>query len=57
MISVKVDRKRKLPVTLLLRAIGYGTDDEISASFSRTSTPMWITPTSNPLERRTTSND
>jgi DNA-directed RNA polymerase subunit beta len=28
-ISVKVDRKRKLPVTILLRAIGYGTDEEL----------------------------
>ncbi len=32
-ISVKVDRKRKLPVTILLRAIGFGTDDEIRALF------------------------
>ncbi len=29
LISVKVDRKRKLPVTTLLRAIGYSNDDEI----------------------------
>ncbi len=28
-ISVKVDRKRKLPVTILLRAMGYGSDEEI----------------------------
>jgi DNA-directed RNA polymerase subunit beta len=27
--SVKVDRKRKIPVTTLLRAIGYATDDQI----------------------------
>ncbi len=33
-ISVKVDRKRKLPVTILLRAIGYGTDEEIRALFA-----------------------
>ena len=33
-LSVKVDRKRKLPVTVLLRAIGYGTDDEIRALFA-----------------------
>ncbi|MEZ4719687.1 MAG: DNA-directed RNA polymerase subunit beta, partial [Caldilineaceae bacterium] len=32
-ISVKVDRKRKLPVTILLRAIGYGSDDEIRDLF------------------------
>ncbi|MFZ2488316.1 MAG: DNA-directed RNA polymerase subunit beta [Anaerolineae bacterium] len=33
LISVKVDRKRKLPVTTLLRAIGYSNDDEIMALF------------------------
>ncbi|RUA15422.1 MAG: DNA-directed RNA polymerase subunit beta, partial [Clostridia bacterium] len=33
-ISVKVDRKRKLPVTILLRALGYGTDDELLALFA-----------------------
>ncbi len=33
-ISVKVDRKRKLPVTVLLRAIGYGSDEEILELFS-----------------------
>ena len=33
-ISVKVDRKRKLPVTVLLRAIGYGSDDQILELFT-----------------------
>src|SRR5512144_2372074 len=33
-ISVKVDRKRKLPVTVLLRAIGYGSDEEIFELFT-----------------------
>ncbi len=32
-LSVKVDRKRKLPVTVLLRAVGYGTDEELYARF------------------------
>jgi DNA-directed RNA polymerase subunit beta len=32
-ISVKVDRKRKLPVTILLRAMGYGTDEELLGLF------------------------
>jgi DNA-directed RNA polymerase subunit beta len=27
--TVKVDRKRKIPVTTLLRAVGYGTDEEL----------------------------
>ncbi len=33
-LSVKVDRKRKLPVTILLRAIGYATDDQIRELFT-----------------------
>ncbi|OIO52524.1 DNA-directed RNA polymerase subunit beta [Candidatus Peregrinibacteria bacterium CG1_02_41_10] len=33
-ISVKIDRKRKLPVTLLLRALGYEKDQEIISLFS-----------------------
>jgi DNA-directed RNA polymerase subunit beta len=32
-ISVKVDRKRKMPVTTLLRAFGLGTDEKILDSF------------------------
>jgi DNA-directed RNA polymerase subunit beta len=28
-VSVKVDRKRKIPITTLIRSIGYGTDDEL----------------------------
>jgi len=37
-ISVKIDRKRKLPVTTLLRAFGYGTDTEIKALFKEVDT-------------------
>ncbi len=33
-LSVKVDRKRKIPVTTLLRAIGYESDDEIVSLFA-----------------------
>ena len=32
-ISVKIDRKRKLPVTTLLRAFGFATNDEIRSLF------------------------
>src|SRR5205085_5418835 len=32
--SVKVDRKRKIPVTILLRAIGYGADEELEELFA-----------------------
>jgi DNA-directed RNA polymerase subunit beta len=32
--SVKVDRKRKFPVTTLLRAVGYASDDELLEQFT-----------------------
>ncbi|MCL5947518.1 MAG: DNA-directed RNA polymerase subunit beta [Chloroflexi bacterium] len=32
-LSVKIDRKRKIPVTTFLRAIGFGSDDEIKNLF------------------------
>ena len=34
LISVKVDRKRKLPVTILLRASGFGSDEELRQLFA-----------------------
>ena len=37
-ISVKVDRKRKLPVTVLLRAVGFGSDEELLTLFSAVDT-------------------
>ena len=37
-LSVKVDRKRKLPVTVLLRAIGFNSDDEIFELFQNVDT-------------------
>ena len=37
-ISVKIDRKRKMPVTTLLRAFGYATDEEIKKLFSAVDT-------------------
>jgi len=33
-ITVKIDRRRKMPVTVLLRALGYETNDEIMELFS-----------------------
>ncbi|MDO9356758.1 MAG: DNA-directed RNA polymerase subunit beta, partial [Solirubrobacteraceae bacterium] len=32
-VHVRIDRKRKLPVTVLLRAMGYSNEDEIAAMF------------------------
>ncbi|MHB0867198.1 MAG: DNA-directed RNA polymerase subunit beta [Thermoleophilia bacterium] len=34
-VNVRIDRKRKLPVTVLLRAMGYGSDDEILKMFNK----------------------
>jgi DNA-directed RNA polymerase subunit beta len=34
-LSVKVDRKRKLPVTILLRSVGFGTDEELHSLFEK----------------------
>jgi len=33
-LSVKIDRKRKIPVTVLLRAVGYGRDEELFELFA-----------------------
>src|SRR3954452_16372063 len=37
-LSVKVDRKRKIPVTILLRAIGYSSDEELHEVFKSVNT-------------------
>ncbi|HXF63819.1 MAG TPA: DNA-directed RNA polymerase subunit beta, partial [Caldilineaceae bacterium] len=55
-ISVKVDRKRKLPVTILLRAVGFGTDDEIRALFADVDTNLDHPYIESTLERDSTSN-
>jgi len=55
-ISVKVDRKRKLPVTILLRAVGFGTDDEIRALFADIDTNPEHQFIESTLERDPTSN-
>jgi len=34
LLSVKVDRKRKFPVTTLLRAVGFATNDDLLAAFA-----------------------
>ena len=55
-VSVKVDRKRKLPVTLLLRAVGFGTDDEIRALFADTDTNIDHPFIESTIERDNTAN-
>lgn len=37
-IYVKIDRKRKIPITTLVRAFGYGTDEEIKKLFADVNT-------------------
>ena len=34
-VNVRIDRKRKFPVTVLLRAMGYGSDEELVAALRR----------------------
>ena len=53
-LSVKVDRKRKLPVTVLLRAIGYGADEEILDLFADLDNDPDHTYIATTLERDTT---
>jgi DNA-directed RNA polymerase subunit beta len=38
-LTVKIDRKRKIPVTTLLRAIGFGTNEEIAELFKEVIDP------------------
>jgi DNA-directed RNA polymerase subunit beta len=39
LITVKFDRARKMPATILLRALGYGSDDELAALFAAGDAP------------------
>ncbi len=55
-ISVKVDRKRKLPVSILLRAVGFGTDDEIRDLFADIDTDLDHPFIESTLERDPTAN-
>jgi DNA-directed RNA polymerase subunit beta len=55
-ISVKVDRKRKLPVSILLRAVGFGTDEEIRALFADVDTNLDHPYIESTIERDSTSN-
>ncbi|MFZ9736104.1 MAG: DNA-directed RNA polymerase subunit beta [Candidatus Limnocylindrus sp.] len=51
---VKVDRKRKLPATSLLRAVGYETNEEIAGLFSRMPSNPEHPYIANTLEKDTT---
>ncbi len=51
---VKVDRKRKIPATTLLRAVGYETNDEIAGLFASVDTDLEHTYIANTLDKDTT---
>ena len=52
-VNVRIDRKRKFPVTVLLRAMGYGSDDDIRRLFDDARIADYINFT---IERDTTHN-
>ncbi|MDE3103526.1 MAG: DNA-directed RNA polymerase subunit beta, partial [Chloroflexota bacterium] len=55
-LSVKVDRKRKLPVTTLLRAVGYSSNEEVQALFTAVDNDPEHQYVASTLERDPTSN-
>ncbi|MBT4516402.1 MAG: DNA-directed RNA polymerase subunit beta [Candidatus Komeilibacteria bacterium] len=56
-IYVKIDRKRKVPVTALLRAFGYFTDEEITNLFKDVDTHPEIRFIQNTLDKDTSTNE
>src|SRR3989339_2055432 len=56
-ISVKIDRKRKVPVTALLRAFGYFTDEEIKSLFKDVDTHPEVKFIGRTLEKDISSNE
>lgn len=53
-ITVKIDRRRKMPVTVLIRAMGYSTDEEILELFSKLATKDEYDLIAKTLEKDTT---
>lgn len=51
MITVKVDGKRKIPITTLLRAIGYGKDDQLLNVFEQVDTSPYHSLIKTTIER------
>jgi DNA-directed RNA polymerase subunit beta len=56
-IYVKIDRKRKLPITALLRALGYFTDEEMIELFKDVDTHPEVSFIKNTLEKDTSKNE
>jgi DNA-directed RNA polymerase subunit beta len=57
LIWVKVDRKRKIPVTMFLRAFGYSTDQEILDLFKKVTADIAENPILKTLEKDESSQD
>lgn len=55
-IYAKIDRKRKIPITTLLRAFGYGTDEEIKSLFHDVNTNKERDFISNTIEKDPSAN-
>jgi DNA-directed RNA polymerase subunit beta len=54
--TVKIDRRRKLPVTVLLRAMGYSTDEEVLKLFEDLDSKDGVDYIRNTIEKDTTKN-
>lgn len=54
--TVKIDRNRKMPATVLLRALGYETDEQILALFSEADSDEEVKYIENTLEKDATTN-
>jgi DNA-directed RNA polymerase subunit beta len=52
--TVKIDRRRKMPVTVLLRAMGYGSNDELAELFGEVSSKDEYDLLNNTLEKDNT---
>lgn len=55
-LTVKIDRRRKMPVTVLLRALGYESNDDIAALFAAVSKNDKLDLLNNTLKKDTTTN-
>lgn len=54
-ITVKIDRRRKMPVTVLIRALGYGTNEEILSLFNDIASKDELELIKSTIEKDTTS--
>ena len=55
-LTVKIDRRRKMPVTVLLRALGYESNDDIAALFTKVNKQDKLDLLNSTLKKDTTTN-